>query len=107
MPVPPSRQIVSEGELRQLFNGNQYWEKVQAGEFTQLLRRDRHLGVAKPRLPFCTHSQSAVYFDSQSQPIAIVHQYVLPDGTIGASGRPDPKMVRVDNVTYILAPPST
>lgn len=105
MPVPPSRQSVSDDKLRQLFNDNQYWEKVQAGEYSQALRKDRHLGVAKPRLPFCTHSQSAVYFDGQGQPIAIVHQYLLPDGTIGASGRPDPKMVRVGDVTYILAAP--
>jgi len=25
--------------------------------------------------------------------IAVCHQYVLPDGTFGASGKPDPKMI--------------
>jgi len=27
--------------------------------------------------------------------IAIVHQYLLPNGTLGGSGRPDPKRVTV------------
>jgi hypothetical protein len=32
--------------------------------------------------------------------MARVHQYVLVDGTIGASGRPDPKRVFYEGVLY-------
>jgi hypothetical protein len=39
------------------------------------------------------------------EPVAIVHQYLLPDGRLGASGRPDPKQVIVPgNGTLILLP---
>lgn len=36
-----------------------------------------------------------VYYSVAGDPVAIVHQYVLPDGMLGASGRPDPKWVIV------------
>ena len=31
------------------------------------------------------------YLSPDGRKLAIVHQYLLPNGTIGASGRPDPK----------------
>jgi hypothetical protein len=34
--------------------------------------------------------------------VAGVHQYLRPDGTIGLSGRPDPKEVYIDGVLYII-----
>lgn len=43
-------------------------------------------------LPDGTVSQTA-YYSIEGQPVAIVHQDVLPDGTI--RGRPDPKCVIV------------
>jgi hypothetical protein len=39
-----------------------------------------------------TRSQSVPYFLAGHR-IAICHQYTLPDGSFGASGKPDPKMV--------------
>jgi hypothetical protein len=105
MTIPPSQRSVGEDELRRLFNNNRYWERLQDGEFTQSVRRRKHLGAAKPDLPLCTHSEVLEYRDKSSQQIAVVHQYVRPDGTIGGSGKPDPKMVRVGDIIYILKPP--
>ena len=34
--------------------------------------------------------------------VAGVHQYLRRDGTIGASGRPDPKELFVNGTLYIL-----
>jgi predicted SAM-dependent methyltransferase len=52
---------------------------------------------------FCTHSQELTYFDSERvRVIARVHQYLRPDGTLAASGMPDPKMVCLGGVEYHL-----
>ena len=41
------------------------------------------------------------YFSPEGQELALIHQYLLPDGTIGGSGRPDPKrMILDDEVIY-------
>ena len=47
-----------------------------------------------------THSEIIYYFDAANRKIAVVHQYVLPDGTLGASGRPDPKELLVNGTLY-------
>jgi hypothetical protein len=31
------------------------------------------------------------YYSQDGEVLALVHQYLRPDGTIGASGKPDPK----------------
>jgi hypothetical protein len=37
------------------------------------------------------------YYTQDGNPIAVVHQYLRPDGTIGASGRPDPKRLFLED----------
>lgn len=39
------------------------------------------------------------YLSLDGHKLAIVHQYLLPDGTIGGSGRPDPKRMILDDET--------
>ena len=34
--------------------------------------------------------------------VAIAHRYVLEDGTLGASGKPDPKSMKHDGKFYVL-----
>src|SRR2546425_1480208 len=46
-----------------------------------------------PHQPPGTRSQSVPHFLMGSK-IAVCHQYTLPDGSIGASGKPDPKMIQ-------------
>jgi hypothetical protein len=43
------------------------------------------------------------YFVEGTQ-VAIVHQYLLPNGTVGASGRPDPKWLLDDNQILKIDP---
>ena len=38
--------------------------------------------------------------------VARVHQYLRKDGTLGASGRPDPKMIIEKGVAYRLRKPA-
>jgi hypothetical protein len=34
-----------------------------------------------------------LYVTPHGQPVALLHQYKRPDGTLGGSGLPDPKVV--------------
>lgn len=38
----------------------------------------------------------------EGQKVAGVHQYLRVDGTLGASGRPDPKELLIGGVLYII-----
>jgi hypothetical protein len=43
-----------------------------------------------------------VWRDANGTLVADCHQYLRPDGSIGASGKPDPKRLRIGNVVYIV-----
>jgi len=46
--------------------------------------------------------QYSTVIDGQLVKLALVHRYLLPDGAIGASGLPDPKMAFHDGIIYLL-----
>jgi hypothetical protein len=92
---------VSEEELRRMFNDGKYYERMRAGEFhAQILRQspvtrgDRQIRNSK--------SQFVEYRDTFGIVIARVHQYRMRDGSLGASGCPDPKLLRHEGVLYAL-----
>src|ERR1700674_5209429 len=99
MPKLP-RKNVPAWKIQRLFNNGNYWTRMQGGEFTAVVKKDRHPSPAKSWMPFCTRSQIVAYFDSAGTKISIVHQYLKPDGTLGASGKPDPKLLRHNGVLY-------
>ena len=41
------------------------------------------------------------YYEKRRK-VAMVHQYLRPDGTLGASGLPDPKRLLVNDLLYIV-----
>jgi hypothetical protein len=84
-------QWVSKEIIRQEFNSRQLAEKAASGELIKKLKRDSHPATPPPNEPICTHSQIVYYYTEAGSPLAIVHQYLRPDGTIGGSGLPDPK----------------
>jgi hypothetical protein len=47
-----------------------------------------------------TLSQFIKFFAENGDPVLMVHQFLRPDGTIGASGLPDPKMMLKDGIEY-------
>jgi hypothetical protein len=51
---------------------------------------ERHPARPKAKEPFCTRSQIISYVAGGVE-IARAHRYLRPDGTLGASGKPDPK----------------
>ena len=84
---------VSPKKIRQIFNELGLYEKVANGDYTSHVIVNRHLKHPPKTEPICTHSQILFYYDEKKKPVAIVHQYMRPDGTLGASGKPDPKKI--------------
>lgn len=95
---------VSPQEMRNLFNSSGYYQRVLAGEFTTKLVRDKVPLRLPPSEPAETKSQNVYYYDENGVFVALVHQYLRPDGTIGASGRPDPKKLYLNGHMYKLIP---
>jgi hypothetical protein len=94
-------QEVSETELRERFNAGDFYFRSLTGELDSALEEEGHPSPGPAGEPFCTRSQIISYWDGGDQ-VARVHQYLRPDGDLGASGLPDPQMVMEDNVVYFV-----
>jgi hypothetical protein len=98
----PVKQI-SHREICDIFNERQYYHKIQTGEIWEDLLDNPHATPKRSGQPHCTHSQLIAYRERNSnRKVALVHQYLRPDGRIGASGKPDPKWLLGDG--EILVP---
>ena len=101
---PDRIYYVSHKSICKLYNESQYPDMVAR----KLLRKRyiandhlRHKQRDKVNEPRCTRSQKIRYYKGR-QWVVEVHQYKRRDGTIGASGKPDPKRLRIGNKIYIL-----
>lgn len=47
-------------------------------------------------------SQTIAYVDADWHIVAKAHRYLLPDGTLGASGLPDPKKLIVNGEEWVM-----
>jgi hypothetical protein len=83
-----------------MFNDGQYWERLKNGQFRKRFLKDSHPTPLGAGEPFCTRNQIVSYLDPDGSEVARVHQYLRRDGTLGASGRPDPKKLRDGDVIY-------
>jgi hypothetical protein len=98
---PTTRVREDEASLRERFNRLQIWEKVRDGAY---LKRETRRPVSVAWDPDIVESVECVIAD-HSHPrgprfIALVHYYLKRDGSIGASGKIDPKMVVEGEVLY-------
>jgi hypothetical protein len=90
---------VKEQELRRLFTAGDYLNRAIAGEFDCCLTA---WGRATSKdEPEGTRSMMVSYVDVRHHRIFLVHLYLRPDGSIGASGRPDPKWLFENEVVYL------
>jgi|SRR5271157_5156343 len=91
---------VTKVELRCMFN-EQYWERIQRGEFREIITWQNHPCPESAHQPFCTWSQMVLYRDRDTgDDIISAHRYLLPDHTIGGFGRPDPKWIVEGGMIY-------
>ena len=85
-----------------MFNSGRFWATARSGRYRQRMIRDTHPAAPRAPEPVCTRSQSIAYLDRNGRRIAVVHQYVRQDGTLGGSGMPDPKALLVGGVVYYV-----
>jgi len=96
----PSPQIVDEWRLREVFAEEDIISRAEREEI-RVFSESRHPSPAPAAEPFCTQSQILHYYTANlMEKVAIAHQYLRPGGTVGASGKPDPKMVRSGGVVF-------
>ncbi|PIU54909.1 MAG: hypothetical protein COS88_06125 [Chloroflexi bacterium CG07_land_8_20_14_0_80_51_10] len=98
-------EYVSQAIIRRKFNNSQYPELIAKGQLKAQYLRDALLkdpGNRRYPEPDGTHSQTIRYLDDNGQWLVEVHQYMQPDGTIGGSGKPDPKRLRLGNTVFIV-----
>lgn len=103
----PSVVRASTEELRKHFN-EAYLVRTLNRQFTvrdfdrQSLYQNPPETEPSRREPDGTISGLIEIIDPETnQRLAIAHRLLRPDGSFGASGYPDPKMVIIDNVIYI------
>lgn len=70
-----------------MFNQGDFWDKAKSGELDVVLQVDK---PGPDHQPPGTRGQILEYRDSDAHTIAIVHQYLRTDGTLGGVGKPDP-----------------
>lgn len=85
--------------MRELFD-SVILKKQKQENFDIDLVKERHPKSPKTE-PYCTLSQMIAYVKDGKR-VALAHQYLRQDGTIGASGKPDPKMIIWESTQYEL-----
>ena len=103
MPQRPTRRV-EEAELRRVFNEGRFHDRLTAGELIEVIERE---GTPDPRngQPPGTVSRTSWYTKPGPglgfEKVALVHYYLLADGSIGGSGRHDPKRLILDGVILL------
>ncbi len=84
-----------------MFNEDGYVERADAGELQAVVI---HSGTPSPEvgLPPSSRSEMISYRAENGEELARAHRYVLPDGSVGAGGKPDPKRIFKDGTLYRL-----
>jgi hypothetical protein len=102
--VPRKTIYVSPKSIRERFNTSQYPSWIAQGLLKAETVRDTVLKDPPPgKGPPGTRSQFIRYFDQSRQWVVEIHQYVRPDGTLGGSGKPDPKRLVIGNTIYAVS----
>lgn len=98
--MPLRKAYVSPDDLRAIFERGRYFERTRTGELSE-----RELVRGRPSTssahPADAVSRRVAYYDQEGRERAVVHELILPDGSIGGSGRPDPMRVDEDGTLYV------
>jgi len=96
----PVRRVQPD-DLRREFRNQRIPERLADGSLWSLVKSEKVPSPPLAHEPPGTKSQ-IIYVYEGIQKVAVMHQYLRPDGTIGASGQPDPKRLVVEgDVWYV------
>jgi hypothetical protein len=86
-----------------MFKEARLWHRAMYGDLYQQLLQDGHPSPPLSDDPTCTRSQIVAYRDGEGREVAVVHQYVRPDGKLGGSAqKPDPQEMRGEDGTWYI-----
>jgi hypothetical protein len=101
MPSEPVKRVPPE-TIRSIFNNSQCPVLIASGHLVPYMLKDSIL--QNPHLkgePPGTRSQVIRYVDLAGQWVVVIHQYLRPDGSLGAGKKPDPKRLRIAGTIFI------
>lgn len=90
---------VSVAKLQELFNAVGFDQLVAQGQVTVHVLKE-HPAPPGANQAAGTLSQMIAYRDKSGAMLATAHRYLKPDGTLGGSGRPDPKSLMVGSILH-------
>lgn len=93
-------------KLQLLFNSSQYPGLIINQRLEKIVLKSKLMqepNLTQKGLPPGTKSEVIVYRNRAKDLYVKVHQYLLPNGTIGASGKPDPKAMKLNGVMYVYS----
>jgi hypothetical protein len=97
-----TRQI-HHWEMKRRFNCGDYARKVRRGELKEVPKRPHKTKTSGASyVAPGTISETIWYKDLENNKVATVHRYRRADGTLDASGLPDPKALRIDGVKFTI-----
>jgi hypothetical protein len=96
-----SVKYVSATEIRKIFNEGRFEDLVAYRVLKERIIREGNPAPASNQ-PAGTKSQILAYLNQDGRQVAVVHRYLRPDGSLGGSGKPDPKKVFQNGELYVL-----
>ena len=90
---------ITENELQRKFNNN---EGGYPSQIARLKKRTVYDEPASPKSGQVPGTRSIVemYYNAAGQRVMTLHYFLKPDGTLGGSGKMDPKELLVGNAMY-------
>lgn len=96
-------KTVPRSTIREKFNEGPLLQQIEKGELVEKMLRDKVLKSPKSyQGPTGTRTQYIRYTDSNGTLIVEFHRFLRPDGTLGATGKPDPKKLRVGKELWVV-----
>src|SRR4051794_1618767 len=95
--MPSTR--VSEADLRRSFAEGDYLNRAERSELECCLATSNPARSAEE--PVGRRTVVVSYLDAALNRVFMIHFYLRPDGTIGGSGKPDPKWLFEHGVVYV------
>ncbi len=96
-------KLITQKQIRSLFNKTIY-PKKREGKFSEIILKESYI-TDSPNGSDCEKSQLIKYENDEGIEVARVHQYLRKDGTLGASGLPDPKRICQKGTVYACDSP--